>query len=165
MSETNGTGTTWVVSVEFAGPKRIDHEALATYLVTEQGYDVVSASPGRIGTTVHVESVSYGNAMSRVASEFRSHLSGEWKVVEVRVLTEAEHDAELERPVIPPLVGVTEAGEILGVSKQRVSALAKSPTFPAAVASVNAAPVWLRSSIEAFARVPRRGGRPAKVAG
>lgn len=49
------------------------------------------------------------------------------------------------------LVGVSEAAEILEVSKQRVNQLTHTAAFPAPIAQLAATKVWHRSDVEAFA--------------
>lgn len=87
---------------------------------------------------------------------------GDWTITHVEVKTEDELDAELARPTFPELVGVTEAAEILGVSKQRVSWLAKNhPRFPRPAIELAAGPVWYRPAIDKWLETwDRKPGRP-----
>jgi hypothetical protein len=81
----------------------------------------------------------------------------EWPVVVVEVLAEA--------PQLRPVVGSSEAAEMLSISRQRLAQLAQRPDFPAPWATVAATPVWLRTQIRRFERYwPRRNGRPPKEA-
>lgn len=50
------------------------------------------------------------------------------------------------------LVGVTEIAAMLGVTTQRVSQLARTPAFPAPVATLAAGLIWERSDVEEWAR-------------
>ena len=51
------------------------------------------------------------------------------------------------------LVGVAEIAEMLGVSRQRVDAIARThDEFPDPVAELSAGRIWLRKDIEAWAR-------------
>jgi predicted DNA-binding transcriptional regulator AlpA len=50
----------------------------------------------------------------------------------------------------PDIVGVAEAAQILGVSKQRVHQLAATATFPDLLTRLKATPVWRRADVEAF---------------
>ncbi len=61
------------------------------------------------------------------------------------------------RAVPLELVGVAEIAELLGVTRQRVDAIARThEDFPAPVAEIAAGRIWLRDEIEALAR---RAGR------
>ena len=87
-----------------------------------------------------------------------------WPVVRAEALTFEEQDRELDSPNFPELVGVREVADILGVTRQRASALAKTPRFPAAIATLASGPVWTRPSLNRFVdEWPRRDGRPPKV--
>lgn len=86
-------------------------------------------------------------------------------VVDVEVQRADHQDAQLATPVIPPLVGVSEAAEILGVTRQRAHTMAATSTgFPTPVAELASGPVFLERAVRAFAAIPRRPGRPAKTA-
>jgi predicted DNA-binding transcriptional regulator AlpA len=51
------------------------------------------------------------------------------------------------------LVGVAEVAEMLGVSRQRVHAIAAThPEFPEPVAELSAGKIWLRKDIAGWAR-------------
>lgn len=53
------------------------------------------------------------------------------------------------------LVGSKEIQELLGVSRQRVDQLSKSPGFPSPVASLASGRIWLRADIERWAKGPK----------
>lgn len=63
---------------------------------------------------------------------------------------------------VPPLLGLTEVGRLLGVTKQRVTQLRSRQDFPAPVAALASGPVWtepsLRHFVDGWDRTP--GGRP-----
>jgi predicted DNA-binding transcriptional regulator AlpA len=54
--------------------------------------------------------------------------------------------------VAPELMGVAEIAELLGVTRQRVHQLTKSPEFPRPVAELSAGAIWERDAVEAWAR-------------
>lgn len=168
MSNINDAETIqgWVVSVEFTGPVSEDHEALAVRVIEEAaGVSVghASSAPGRVGTIITVDSASWGNAASIVSSAVKRVLGPAWDLVDLRVQTEAEQEAELERPVFPPMLGITEAADILGVTRQRASQLFAEGRLPTPVVELASGPVFVESAVRAFAAQPRRAGRPAKV--
>ncbi|MCX4554258.1 AlpA family transcriptional regulator [Streptomyces sp. NBC_01500] len=60
-------------------------------------------------------------------------------------------------------VGVTEIGEMLGVSRQRANKLVARPDFPAPVAQTKAGRAWERAAVEKWETGWDRhnvGGRP-----
>lgn len=84
-----------------------------------------------------------------------------WPIVSLEVMTVEEQGRRLELPSLPSLVGVSEAAEILGVSKQRVSELHRDSRLPPTVADLAAGPVWVKNQIAAFVdRWQRKPGRP-----
>ena len=82
----------------------------------------------------------------------------------VEALTDEEADRRLAHPPIPELIGTPEAGEILGVSRQRVHQLRQREDFPDPVVELGSGPLWTQMSIEAFEESwDRKPGRPAGV--
>ena len=69
----------------------------------------------------------------------------EWPLVEAEVLTATELDRQNALPSLPELVGVAEVAELLKVSRQRTSALARSESFPSPVVALRSGPVWTRA--------------------
>jgi predicted DNA-binding transcriptional regulator AlpA len=63
------------------------------------------------------------------------------------------------------LAGVSEVAEMLGVSKQRVSELAKTRGFPKPLVTLASGPVWPVAAIRSFARswIRRPGPKPVVV--
>jgi prophage regulatory protein len=55
------------------------------------------------------------------------------------------------------LVGVTEIGDLLGVSRQRADQLTRTEGFPEPVAVLSAGRIWRRADVEVWAR---EAGRP-----
>lgn len=88
------------------------------------------------------------------------------ELLALEVLTIPEHDRRLAQPAFPAIVGVSEIAEILGVTRQRASALQTRPGFPEPLQVLASGPVWLRSAIDRFASTwERKGGRPRKDRG
>lgn len=79
--------------------------------------------------------------------------------VEARTLEELER--RVDRPTMPKLLGASEVGDILGVTRQRVHQLRDQPAFPHPLVEVAMGPLWDARAIEKFARGwTRRPGRP-----
>jgi hypothetical protein len=85
-----------------------------------------------------------------------------WPTVRAEAIRQDVLDAENARPTLPELVSAPEAGEILGVSPQRVHELAAGKAgFPEPMYELRTGKLWLRSAIEAFSqRWERKPGRP-----
>lgn len=78
------------------------------------------------------------------------------------VMTEDEFDAREGFEPVPDLLGVTEAAEILGVSRQRIDQLVhagKIQSIPVGARSRG----YTRSSVEALAAQERSAGRPPRT--
>lgn len=121
----------------------------------------------RYGATFSVDALVVDDAVRAGLSTFRSLAEKAglpaWPIVQVEVMTYAEHDAELARPAVPELVGTSEIAELLAVSRQRAHQLAKSDAFPEPVQELSAGPVWARTSLDRFVEGwDRRPGRPAR---
>jgi hypothetical protein len=106
-------------------------------------------------------------ALKAVTDAARTVLGKAPTLLGVRVLTEADHQAEVEHPPGLDLVGATEGAKILGVSRQRFEQLAKEhPMFPRHVNIEELARgrVYTRASIQRFNErwERRRTGRPPK---
>jgi predicted DNA-binding transcriptional regulator AlpA len=69
------------------------------------------------------------------------------------------------RQRIPPLVGLAEVAEILGVrSRQHAHNLTRDPTFPKPVTRLKATPVWTKREVVAWAKRRRRVARTPRPA-
>jgi hypothetical protein len=60
-------------------------------------------------------------------------------------------DTSLTIEVVPELVGVSEAAEIMGWDKRRVITYIDRGHFPEPIASLAGGRVWLREDVEAYA--------------
>jgi hypothetical protein len=95
-------------------------------------------------------------ARIRRASQIRSIWGGE-------VMTMDELERRLNEPPLPEIIGVAELKEVLHVSKQRASYLAKGEGgFPKPFAMLASGPVWLKPTVLRFMETwPRKPqGRP-----
>jgi len=66
----------------------------------------------------------------------------------------------------PRTGGLSEIGELLGVSRQRAYTLAKRADFPAPIASSRAGRTWDLAAVEAWEKTwdrTAKGGRPKAV--
>jgi hypothetical protein len=84
-------------------------------------------------------------------------------ITELRKVT--GDDATLIVDVVPRIVGVAEAAEIMGWDKRRVVTYIDRGQFPEPLTSLASGRIWLREDIESFAvdwraRHPRSGSTP-----
>ncbi|MFZ4585987.1 MAG: hypothetical protein ACOYNI_12255 [Acidimicrobiia bacterium] len=106
---------------------------------------------------------------ARVAFELASDIVRrhvDYEVVGVAVLAEPAFVRRAKLPTHPELVSAVEAAEILAVSRQRVHQLyADNEQFPDALYHLKTGPLWVKGSIEHFAKAwARKPGRPKKSA-
>lgn len=148
----------WAVTATLDGP--VDDDELVGRLVEALGAPARSG-PGRITIDYTVEAAIIAAAQQKALTVLTAAgIPAGWSIVGIEVLTEEIADERLEEPRVPPLVGITETAEILGVSRQRAHALTRTPTFPRPVAELASGPVYIESAVRGFAETPRRGGRP-----
>jgi hypothetical protein len=74
-------------------------------------------------------------------------------IEELRRVTGDDVDLILE--VIPAVVGVAEAAEIMGWDKRRVITYIDRGSFPEPITSLASGRIWLREDVEEYARVWR----------
>lgn len=87
-----------------------------------------------------------------------------WPIMDASVTEWQEFERTLETSQYPVLLGVTELAQLLNVSKQRASELARLPHFARPVAQLASGPVWDNSMIQTFvADWSRKPGRPRTV--
>jgi len=80
------------------------------------------------------------------------------------VMTEEEFAARDGFEVVPDLLGVTEAAEALGVTRQRIDQLVHAGKLQSIRVGARGRG-YTRSSVEALAAQERTAGRPAKTSG
>jgi hypothetical protein len=165
----------WTVSFEAKGeiPAALD-DALEEFLdlLVDRGGAASSSTVGdRYSATFNIdEDVEDAATAVALGCDIFTKLADKsglptWPVVRAEGLTFDEQDRELDSPNFPELAGVSEIADILGVTRQRASALAKTTDFPAPVATLASGPVWTRPSLNRFVDTwPRRDGRPPKLA-
>jgi hypothetical protein len=164
--------TNWQVTIDSNVDDNVTDDnlvELAVLLADDGG--AVSGAPGRVSVILTVDADSASSAIERALTIWhpalvaRGFSMARVTVVGVRAATYAEVDVEMARPTIPELVGANEAGQILGVTRQRIHQLATNhPTFPTPVVRVAMGPLWTRASVEAWkaSGAQRPVGRPAR---
>ena len=170
--------TAWSVTIESEGEDgvfqpgtSVSPSALDELLCVLAEYSPVviapaesGAGPGRYGVDVSV------NADTALEATYMAHQLvwdatrkvglPEWPIVKLEAQTEDSLDASLATPNFPNLLGVTELAHLLGVSRQRASELAHSPSFPRPVSELASGPVWIEPTVLRYVEEwERRPGR------
>lgn len=154
----------WYIALEASGTFTEDvAEDLVDALV--RFHASVGYGKTRISASLSLTAASPLEAAEKGAKVFLAALKRPARLEAVEVKSVTDLDKELSRPNYPQLVGVAEVASLLGVSRQRVSELARTDYFPAPLAHLAAGPVWDRISLtyflETWERTPRRKrGRP-----
>ena len=165
--------TEWIVDLEIA--HELDQERAARIVedVLEHlaPYSPVGAvDPQSLSVQMSVEAETIEKAVAVARRLFTSALRksgfvGPVVIVMAGAQTEDKLIKSLRESNVPDIVGVAEVANILSVSRQRVSELARSGRFPHPVTTLAAGPIWYRAAIARYVeRWPRRPGRPKKNA-
>lgn len=162
--------TDWSVLIEAAAlndnEPELDADAVDDLIAVLEDYSpAVSYGSHRWAIELSIASPDGGAALSAaVATVYKAAEKAavpRWPVVRLAVTSAALVDAELSQSNIPALVGVSEIADLLDVSRQRASELARTTDFPVPVASLASGPVWLEPAVVRFAKSwSRRPGRP-----
>lgn len=127
---------------------------------------VASLPPNRVTVTAHVTAASPIEAEAELlavltAATRQTGILARVRLLAAEAVAEDEYERRANAPTLPELVGASEVGGMLGVSRQRVHQLRENPAFPAPLVEVAMGPLWHARAIEAFAREwARRPGRP-----
>jgi hypothetical protein len=122
--------------------------------------------PDLVTVTLYVNATAAAEAVVAAQRVLQSELNVEemldWSApVSAEVVTEAEQVRRAAALTLPELVGASEVGVMLGVSRQRVHQLREHPGFPAPLVEVAMGPLWDARAVRSFAQEwHRRPGRP-----
>lgn len=125
--------------------------------------DTASAGDGFISLTFTIDAPTLDEAHARLLELLDAQPIGRMAralLTRVELVRFDVLDAELARPLVPALVGISETAELLGVTRQRAHAIAQTPSFPPPIAELASGPVYLESAVREFAARPRKAGRP-----
>lgn len=160
----------WSVNVKAAGPRDadpVDSDDVGDLLAALADQAAVGGGGGhQYDVRLSVEAPDARSAAAAAADLVARAAADvglpDWLVVRLEAITDEELDADLATSALPALVGVTEVGQMLGVSRQRAWALAtRRSDFPRPAMEVAAGPLWLAAAVEAFdRRWARQTGRP-----
>jgi len=163
----------WNVSVQTsarAGAKALadDDPAIERFLELLDGWDgevsvVGSGWAARVAVSAHTVGDAITDAQCVVIENAMKAGLPKWPIVDVHATEWRRFQSEAQRSTFPDVVGSAEAAEVLQVTRQRLHTLRARNDFPRPVAELSGTAVWLRSSIETFAKSWRRQpGRPQK---
>jgi hypothetical protein len=162
----------WHADVEMARPEaptddQADRlaEALPEYSLTTHDRD-----RGRITLRFEIKSRTLVSAVSKALLRARAattYAFGEShpEPCAVRVLSAEDHEREIGDVETRDLIGFTQIGKMLGVTRQRAAQLAERQDFPrpAVPARERKGPLFARPAVIRFATSwQRQGGRPRK---
>ncbi len=156
----------WSVAVAIGGSSLTEEEveAVLDHLATDA--PVVSYGPGSTHVQLSVVAGTVLGAARCAEAKVRSALAAAgvetFSLEGMEIVTADDLAASLEVPVVPTLVGVREIADLLGVTKQRASELARTAGFPPPLTTLAAGPVWAETTVRKFVETwQRRPGRPA----
>lgn len=162
----------WAVTVDFELAADLTEEMVDGLLQLLSPRGAALAVPDRgVGVTLTCEGARDAlTAATRGADVVEKALvevgAQPLRVAGVEAITIEEQDRRLAEPAFPELVGAAAAGELLGVSRQRVHQLAAEHSdFPPPILRIpRLGSLWLAEGIHAFgARWERRAGRRRTV--
>jgi hypothetical protein len=150
------------------------HSIITPETVLDEMQDLLADHDANLGFTEHgtisvqmsVDAPTARQALDtalKAASKAARNAGASDVILGVELLTEEEQERRLASPVIPELVGLSEVGELLGVSRQRAGQLAEADGFPTAVARLKSGPVFVADQVRTFAARRRGTGRPRSV--
>lgn len=156
----------WHAEVDVPYPDTPGEDALAAILRAMPTYAPVmhDADAGRLTVRFSVDATTLRQAAEQAIRTVRE-VTGR-APDGVRVITAERLREEIARPAAQELVGMVEAGEILGVSRQRVYELEQTHAdFPHPIAELASGKIFTRASVEAFDQrwERKRTGRPPKA--
>jgi hypothetical protein len=84
-----------------------------------------------------------------------------WEISRAEIVTWDEFERELSEPTYAGVLGVAELADLLNVTRQRASQIARRSDFPRPYAELASGPVWLEPMVKRFVGGwERRPGRP-----
>ena len=155
--------TEWSVDIEAVSKERLDEDFADAVLEELAPHaPALSISANRLEARFSVDAPSASQAFAQALKLFKNAVPGA-EAVRAQIEIAEELDRALAASNVPDLIGVAELADLLTVSRQRASELARIRGFPKPWVVLKAGPVWKRSSV---ARVvsdwARQPGRPRR---
>lgn len=147
-------GRSWMVSVTISGPPTADAEGVADAIRNTKALraSAAFAMDGSVYARLAVEADSVTAAVVVVDDLLFDVIGEAW--VPVAVIAESKEGSEAGGlSQVPPLAGLAEVADLLGITVAEASLAIRDPSFPAPVSTLATGRVWTRSDIETFARL------------
>jgi hypothetical protein len=146
----------WTVLVGIDREQVADIEAVSDAMIEAlEGRDPAIGTAGKVfgarftlGATSVNEALELGLALFMHAAAAAG--IADPLLLEIHAQEWEAFEAELDRDRSLELVGVAEVAEMLDVSKQRVTQLARDPRFPEAWQLLASGPVWAKAAVQRF---------------
>lgn len=111
--------------------------------------------PARIDVVVDIEAQDPAAAADAGLHAVRDVLAAaglpaDGQAIGIRVVRAVDQDLAADSPGIPQLLGLTEVGQLLGVSRQRVTQLRARADFPEPLTMLASGPVWAAPALTHF---------------
>lgn len=160
----------WNIGIELVAPS-VEVAVCVQLAELLEDYEPVvdRAANGNLSVRVLVGSHALGNALDKamtiVVGAVRA-LGIPEEIAGIEAAAEREIERRHTETVVPPVMGVAEIAQYLGVRSQRVSQLVVREDFPEPVVRLKSGPVFLAASVYDFASQWDRspGRRPKKAA-
>lgn len=145
---------TWRVRIEFDAAVDDDWVGrAASHLADRAGTVVRDEAGGQVAFVFDVEAAALGDAVPvalRTAEDAYAAAGVRGQAVAAHVTAAGHGQVDLSQPPVPELIGLTEVGEILGVSRGRLRQVTQRGDFPPPVARVRGGAIYARPAVEAF---------------
>jgi hypothetical protein len=154
----------WSVAIEAHGDYRREDDDLADEILEKLAGRDPSVSSGHGVLNIRFDVVADGAEPAffqawQLVQELLPNIEPDRFYLE----TVEDQERHLMESNAPDLLGVAEVAELLGVTKQRASDLARSDDFPSPIATLRAGPIWRRSQLARFVGGwSRQPGRPRR---
>ncbi|MCU1390087.1 MAG: hypothetical protein JWL72_3425 [Ilumatobacteraceae bacterium] len=148
------TSTSWVVSVTMDGAVPDDADAVADTVRRTRALraSAVFVMDGSVYARLDVEADSVAAAIVLVDDLLLDVIGDAWVPVAIIAESKEVRDAG-GLSQIPPLAGLAEVADLLGITSAEASLAVCDPGFPTPVSTLASGCVWTRSEVETFARL------------
>lgn len=158
----------WCIDAEYSTSNSFTDDEVLDLVDHFSDYGVVAqtgTNVGQLGLSWEVEAASHADAYAMFqdfTAKLSEHLNGA-EVIEVSIMTEAQKEAELDKPFMPEVAGLTEVAELAGVTRQRANRIVKNKSFPEPITELASGKIWWKPAVQNWVKHwDKKTGRPAK---